>query len=138
MKVVIDTNVFVSSVFGGLPRQVVELWFDGRLTLCLSEPIVTEYQRVLREIGAVSEAEERALIEAFASGEGVLYTVDPPPIEGVSSDPDDDKFLECALELEADRVVSGDSDLLELDSYMGIPILTPRELLEQVGEAPEE
>lgn len=138
MKVVIDTNVFVSSVFGGLPRQVVELWFDGRLTLCLSEPIVTEYQRVLREIGAVSEAEERALIEAFASGEGVLYTADPPPIEGVSSDPDDDKFLECALELEADQVVSGDSDLLKLDSYMGIPILTPRELLEQVGEAPEE
>ena len=138
MKVVIDTNVFVSSVFGGLPRQVVELWFDGRITLCLSESIVTEYQRVLREIGAVSEAEERALIEAFASGEGVLYTADPPPIESASPDPDDDKFLECALELEADRVVSGDSDLLELDSYMGIPILTPRELLEQIGEAPEE
>jgi putative PIN family toxin of toxin-antitoxin system len=138
VKVVIDTNVFVSSVFGGLPRQVVELWFDGRLTLCLSEPIVTEYQRVLREIGAVSAAEERALIEAFASGEGVLYTSDPPPIEGVSSDPDDDKFLECALELEAGCVASGDSDLLELGSYMGIPILMPRELLKQVGEAPEE
>jgi len=138
VKVVIDTNVFVSSVFGGLPRQVVGLWFDGRLTLCISEPIVTEYQRVLREIGAVSEAEERALIEAFASGEGVLYTADPPAIEGASPDPDDDKFLECALELEADRVVSGDSDLLELDSYMGIPILTPRELLEEVGEMPEE
>jgi hypothetical protein len=138
VKVVIDTNVFVSSVFGGLPRQVVGLWMGGRLTLCLSEPIVTEYQRVLREIGAVSEAEERALIEAFASGEGVLYTAAPLVIEDVSPDPDDDKFLECALELEAEFVVSGDSDLLELGSYMGIPILTPRELLEQVGEAPEE
>jgi putative PIN family toxin of toxin-antitoxin system len=137
VKVVIDTNVFVSSVFGGLPGQVVELWFDGRLTLCLSEPVVTEYQRVLREIGATDEAEERALIEAFASGEGVLYTADPPAIESVSPDPDDDKFLECALELEADRVVSGDSDLLELKSYMGIPILTPRELLEQIGEVPD-
>ena len=137
MKVVIDTNVFVSSVFGGLPGQVVELWFDGRLTLCLSEPVVTEYQRVLREVGAADEAEERALIEAFASGEGVLYTADPPAIESVSPDPDDDKFLECALELEADRVVSGDSDLLELKSYMGIPILAPRELLEQIGEVPD-
>jgi putative PIN family toxin of toxin-antitoxin system len=137
VKVVIDTNVFVSSVFGGLPGQVVGLWFDGRLTLCLSEPVVTEYQRVLREIGATDEAEERALIEAFASGEGVLYTADPPAIESVSPDPDDDKFLECALELEADRVVSGDSDLLELKSYMGIPILTPRELLEQIGEVPD-
>jgi putative PIN family toxin of toxin-antitoxin system len=136
VKVVIDTNVFVSSVFGGLPRQVVELWFDGRLTLCLSEPIVTEYQRVLREIGAVSAAEERALIEAFASGEDVLYTADPPAIESASLNPDDDRFLECALELEADRVVSGDSDLLGLESYMGVPILTPRELLEEAGEAP--
>jgi len=138
VKVVIDTNVFVSSVFGGIPQQVVQLWFDGRLTLCLSEPIVTEYQRVLREIGAVSEAEERALIEAFASEEGVLYTANPPAIEGVSSDPEDDKFLECALELEAECVASGDSDLLELGSYMGIPIFTPREVLEEIGEAPEE
>jgi len=128
----------VSSVFGGVPRQVVELWFDGRITLCLSEPIVTEYQRVLREIGAVSESDEGVLIEAFASGEGVLYTADPPPIEGASADPDDDKFLECALELEAECVTSGDSDLLELKSYMGTPILTPRELLKQVGEAPGE
>jgi predicted nucleic acid-binding protein len=47
-------------------------------------------------------------------------------------------FLECALELEADRVVSGDSDLLEMGSYMGIPILRPREFLEEVGEASEE
>jgi predicted nucleic acid-binding protein len=85
---------------------------SGRLTLCISEPIVTEYQRVLREIGAVSEAEERALIEAFASGEGVVYTTDPLAIKGVSPDPDNDKFLECALELEADRLVSGDLDLL--------------------------
>jgi hypothetical protein len=56
----------------------------------------------------------------------------------VSSDPDDDKFLECALELKAECVVSGDSDLLELTSFMGIPILAPRELLERVGEAPAE
>jgi hypothetical protein len=138
VNVVVDTNVFVSSVFGGLPRRVVELWFDGRITLCLSEPIVQEYRRVLREIGAVSAAEERALIEAFASGDGVLYVNDPPAIEGASSDPDDDKFLACGLELGAECVVSGDSDLLELRSYMGIPIRAPRAFLEQLGEAPDE
>jgi len=138
VNVVVDTNVFVSSVFGGLPRRVVELWFDGRITLCLSEPIVQEYRRVLREIGAVSAAEERALIEAFASGDGVLYVNDPPAIEGASSDPDDDKFLACALELGAECVVSGDSDLLELRSYMGLPIRAPRAFLEQLGEAPDE
>jgi len=134
VKVVIDTNVFVSSVFGGVPRQIVEFWFDGRVTLCLSEPIVMEYQRVLREIGAVSEREERELIDAFASGEGVLYANDPPAIESGSADPDDDKFLECALELGAECIVSGDSDLLELGSYMGIPILEPRTFVKRTGE----
>lgn len=104
---------------------------------------MTEYQRVLREIGAVSGAEERVLIEAFASGDSVLYTDDPSSIEGASADPDDDnaervRRLERALELEAGCVASGDSDLLELESFMEIPILTSRELLEEIGEAPSE
>jgi predicted nucleic acid-binding protein len=86
----------------------------------------------------VSETEERALIEAFASGDGVLYSAHMPAIEAVSRDPDDDKFLECALELGADSVVSGDSDLLGLGSYMGIPTSAPRKLLERLGEAPGE
>jgi len=56
------------------------------------------------------------LIEAFASGEGVLYTDDPPGIESASPDPDDDnaervRLLEYALELEVEVVVSRDSDL---------------------------
>ena len=89
----------------------------------------------------VAHLDRRSLNEAYASGEGVLYTDYPPAIEGTSPDPDDDnaervRLLECALELEVVRVVSGDSDLLELGSYMGIPILTPRELLE-VGEMSE-
>lgn len=138
MKIVIDTNVFVSSVFGGLPRQVVELWFAGRVLLCISEPIVREYRRVLHEIGAVSAEEKRDLLRAFASGEGVAYTSEPPSIESASPDPDDDKFLACGLELGAEAIVSGDSDLFGLTSYMGIPILTPREFLEQMGEIPDE
>lgn len=129
MTVVIDTNVFVSSVFGGPPREVVRLWFQRRITICLSEEIFREYQRVLREIGAVSDAEERDLISAFTSGQNVLYVNDPPSVEVVDEDPDDDKFLACALALEADYVVSGDSDLLSLNSYMGIPIVTPRRFL---------
>ena len=86
---------------------------------------------------------ERALIEAFASGAGVLYTADLLAIEGASSDPDDDsarrvRRLERALELEAGVVASGDFDLLEPESYMGIPTVTPREFLRRIGEAPGE
>jgi putative PIN family toxin of toxin-antitoxin system len=138
MRVVIDTNVFISSVFGGRPRKVVEQWFQQRVTLCLSEDIFREYQRVLRRIGAVSKAEERDLISAFTSGENVLYVNDPPSVTVVEEDPDDDKFIACALALEAECVVSGDDDLLSLGSYMGISIVTPRSFLAMLDEsAPE-
>lgn len=130
MKVVIDTNVFVSSVFGGLPRQVIDKWFSRRITLCLSEEIFHEYQRVLQELEAVTKEEERDLISAFTSGESILYVNNPPAVDVVADDPDDNKFIACALALDAEYIVSGDADLLTLESYMGLPIVTPRRFLE--------
>ncbi len=47
MRAIIDTNVFVSSFFGGIPLKVIEYWFSGRLTLCVSKPILKEYFEVL-------------------------------------------------------------------------------------------
>ena len=51
MRVVLDTNVFVSSFFGGNPRAVIDLWKTGSLTLCLSQDILDEYIEVLRRLG---------------------------------------------------------------------------------------
>ncbi len=51
IRVVVDTNVFVSSFFGGNPRKVMDLWKTGEVTLCLSKPIVGEYVEVLRHGG---------------------------------------------------------------------------------------
>ena len=51
MKIVLDTNVFVSSVFfGGPPHKILEAWRDGKIQLLLSPSIVDEYQRVMREL----------------------------------------------------------------------------------------
>ena len=44
-RVVIDTNVFVSSFFGGNPREVINLWKEGKIVLCLTKAIVQEYIR---------------------------------------------------------------------------------------------
>ena len=51
MRIVLDTNVFISSFFGGNPRTIIDLWKDGRLTLCLSQDIFDEYIEVLRRPG---------------------------------------------------------------------------------------
>ncbi|EMS79928.1 PIN domain-containing protein [Desulfotignum phosphitoxidans] len=43
LKVVVDTNVFISSFFGGIPRQITDCWKKGKITLCFSQQIIEEY-----------------------------------------------------------------------------------------------
>jgi putative PIN family toxin of toxin-antitoxin system len=54
-------------------------------------------------------------------------------ISGVSRDPDDDKYLTCAVEAQADCIVTGDKDLLSLGDYRGIAILRPAEFLARLA-----
>jgi uncharacterized protein len=48
-EVVIDTNVFISSFWGGKSREIIDLWINGEIIICLTEPILTEYLRVMIE-----------------------------------------------------------------------------------------
>ena len=49
IKVVLDTNIFVSSFFGGNPEEIISLWKNEEIVLCLSKDILDEYVRVLAE-----------------------------------------------------------------------------------------
>jgi putative PIN family toxin of toxin-antitoxin system len=129
IKVVLDTNVFVSSFFGGNPRRIVDLWKTGEITLCLSKPIIDEYVEVLRRLGLQDERELEALLELFARGFHVIFTAKTPQLHVVEKDPDDDKFIECAVALKADCVVSGDKSLTAIQEYMNIKITSPRDFI---------
>jgi hypothetical protein len=130
IKVVIDTNIFVSSFFGGNPRKIIDLWKSGQLNLCLSKPIVDEYVAVLQRLALEGEQELSELLGLFAHGINVLFTAKTPELHIVEEDPDDDKFIECAVALKAACIISGDKRLLAIADYMGIPIMTPREFLD--------
>jgi len=130
MKVVIDTNIFVSSFFGGNPKKIIDLWKTEKITLCLSNAILDEYIDVLRRIGMKDEAELEELLSLFSKGFNILFTTKTPNIKIVKNDPDDDKFIECALALKANAVITGDGEVLAIKEYMGIKILTPQEFLE--------
>jgi putative PIN family toxin of toxin-antitoxin system len=135
IKVVIDTNIFVASFFGGNPRKIIDLWKSGQLTLCLSKPIVNEYVAVLQRLALEGEQELSELLGLFAHGIHVLFTAKTPELHIVEEDPDDDKFIECAVALKADCIISGDKSLLAIAEYMGITIMTPREFLDtQTGQ----
>lgn len=129
MRIVLDTNVFISSFFGGNPRSIIDLWKDGRLTLCLSRDIIDEYIEVLRRLGLDNTPELEELLKLFAAGFHIVFTARTPEIH-VVPDPDDDKFIACALALKAGHVVSGDKDLVGVRQYRGIRIVTPKEFLE--------
>jgi putative PIN family toxin of toxin-antitoxin system len=132
MRIVLDTNVFISSFFGGNPRTIIDLWKNGRLTLCLSQEIFDEYIEVLRRLGLDNTTEMEELLKLFAGGFHIVFTIKTPEIH-VVSDPDDDKFIACALALKAGYVVSGDKAFIAVRQYKGIRIVTPREFLETIG-----
>lgn len=125
MRIVLDTNVLISSFFGGNPRTIIDLWKDGRLTLCLSQDIFDEYIEVLRRLGLDNTPELEELLKLFATGFHIVFTTRTPEIH-VVTDPDDDKFIACALALKAGCVVSGDKALVDVRLYQGIRIVTPR------------
>ena len=132
MKVVLDTNVVVSGFFfGGVPGRILNAWRYGRVHLVLSAPILAEY----REVGAELESRYGGSdFEPFAALL-VLHSeiVDAPEHfhEPACSDPDDDKFLTCAMAAGASTVVSGDTALLNMDGWRGIEVLKPRAFVDR-------
>jgi len=129
VKVVIDTNVFVSSFFGGNPRKVIDIWRNGKITLSMSKDIVDEYVDVLQKLGLENEGELKELLPLFAKGYNLIFTTKMPKIKAVKDDPGDDKFIECAVVLKAEVIITGDKALKKIKEYLGIKIFTPREFL---------
>ncbi len=129
MKVVIDTNVFISSFFGGNPRKIIDLWKKGEISLCLSKDILDEYVNVLQRIGLGDGREIEELLSFFAKGINIIFTTKTPRIKAVKDDPEDDKFIECAIALKAQVIITGDKALKRIGKYMGIKILNPQQFL---------
>lgn len=129
MKIVIDTNVFVSSFFAGNPRKIVDLWKQGKVLLCLSGAILDEYIEVLNRLGLGNKEGLNELLGLFSKGFNIVFTTKTPKLSVVKADPDDDKFIECSVALNADTVVTGDNDLKNIQHYGTIRIVTPVQFL---------
>ncbi len=134
LRVVIDTNVFISSFFGGVPRKIIDLWKNGKIILCLSQGIVEEYIEVLHRLGLKDKQELSKLVKLFAEGYNSMFAAVTPRLEIVKDDPDDNKFIECAVELESKIIISGDEHLKKIKRYIDIEIMSPREFIDRFGE----
>jgi putative PIN family toxin of toxin-antitoxin system len=130
VKIVLDTNVFVSGIFfSGVPGTILEAWQDGRVEFAVSLEILSEYQRVCDELNDqfpdIDPAPFLTLLTLTAN------ICDCPPLtEQVCADPDDDKFLACALATESQCIVTGDKLLLQVSGYRDIEIMRPRDFVD--------
>jgi putative PIN family toxin of toxin-antitoxin system len=130
-KVVFDTNVLISAIlFGGSPRKCLEHAIEGEIELYLSKEIIREVEGVLsREKFNIAEENLRYIISSLDS---IAEFVSPKTkLDIIKKDPQDNKILECAIESEADFIISGDTHLLELSKFRKTRILKPADFLKQ-------
>lgn len=136
-RLVIDTNVFVSGLISGEgpPARILRAVRDKRAIHVVSDPIVEEYLRVLdypriRKFGKITDAFV-ADIAAY-----LVYQTERVELRSrirMSADPDDDVFLNTAVDGRATLLVTGDkTDLLALRKVDGIPIVSAREAAERI------
>lgn len=119
-KVVVDTNCFVSAaVLKGKSGILMEKWKEGKFVLLFSADIFDEYFEVIARPKFNQEEKDIRGLTELLTEKGVA--VEPKmPLDVVRDDPDDNKFLECAVAGEADFIVSGDRHLLTLQEYEGM------------------
>jgi hypothetical protein len=140
LRVVVDTNVFVSSLLNktGSPARVVDAWRSGEYLLVTSPSIIAEIEKVvalprIRKKYALAVKDIQQLIDLLEK-ETIIVSGLSHIDTAIADDPTDQIFLSWALDAGADAIVSGDRHLLNLEQFEGIPIMTVQNFLARLVE----
>ena len=129
MRVVLDTNVFLSGIhWAGASSKVLSAWFLNKFTLVSSMEINRELFTQFRDFKIMMETEEIHYWESLVPEKSELVAPNRK-IDIVKDDPDDNKFIEAALEGKADYIVTQDKHLLKIKEFRKIKIITPEEFI---------
>lgn len=130
MRAVLDTNIFVSGIhWSGPSEKVLRAWFLNKFKLVSSTKTVDEFVKTMVSFKVPMKIEDILWWESLILEKSELV-VPKRKINVVKDDPDDNKFVETALEGKADYIVTQDRHLLNIKEFQGIRILTPEEFLE--------
>lgn len=131
MRIILDTNVLISGIFfSGPPFEILKAWRDDKVQLVLSPEILDEYYRIsnlLREQFPGIDVEP--ILNMIAINSEIIQ--DSALDAQVCDDPNDDKFLACALAGNTKVIVSGDKHLLRLSGYQEIAIVRPAKFVDE-------
>ena len=127
MKVVLDTNIFISGIFWkGSSNKVITNWREEKFTLVTSLEAISEIIKVLKDFKIkLSDEMIKEWVDLIVRN---YMIVEPKEkIEAVKDDPTDNIFIETAVVGNADYIISQDNHLLKLKDFGGIKIITPEE-----------
>ena len=132
LKVVIDTNVFISAFYlpESRPARVVLLARRKTILNVISPPILKEVERIIKKKLLWDNSKTQAAVRRIRN---FSEEVQPQERLAIIADDPDNRILECAVAGQADFIISGDHHLLDLENYQGIKIVTPARFLELIG-----
>ncbi len=130
MRVVLDANIFISSIIStkGNPAKIMDKWLAGEFELLISQPMIDEiirvtgYERILKKYPLIPANRDKLIKLLNKNGVSVEPEISLTIIE---ADKSDNRYFECAIAGGAQYIVSGDRHLLDVGQYAGIRVLTP-------------
>ena len=130
MRILIDTNILISGLyFHGLPKKLLREIDLEKFNICVNEEIISEYtEKIDNKFSKSKYILDKDLREKIFSSFKNFNKISDLKI---CRDPDDDKFINCAIDAKAIYIVSGDNDLLTIKNFAGIEIVTAREFYEK-------
>ena len=126
IRVVLDTNIIVSAYLNhdGLPFSILKLALTGIIRLCVSEPILSEYEELLhRKSYPLDRGRARLLLKHLRLSAEMFR---PSGSLNIANDPDDNIFLECAQVAKAHFLVTGNTDDFPMKRWKYTDVVTPR------------
>ena len=127
LRIVFDSNVYISALlFKGIPGKVLEMAQKDKITLIVSDEIITETARILEEKFKWPQHN----IDKFKRRLSDISDNIRPKIklDIIKEREPDNRILECAVSGDVNLIVSGDKHLLKLKKYKNIPIVRSRYL----------
>jgi putative PIN family toxin of toxin-antitoxin system len=124
-KIILDTNTLINGFVGDFSysSRIIEECLQGKLRAYLSPSIQRENNLILKRL--ISDQTYQDYIQNFLKTSTLVYPTQK--ITNYLEDPEDEKFLECAQEIEADYIITEDHHLLDLGKFQNTRILTPQE-----------
>lgn len=131
-KVTLDTNILISALgWKGKPNEVFNRVVSGELELVISDEQFNELAEVLDYPKFQFTGEQKDRFKSLIL-EVATFVKPTEKIDAIKNDPDDNTVLEAAVAGNADYIVSGDPDLLELKKFRKIKIVTAKEFLREI------